>query len=99
MEILCGPAKRNHRGAMISRELFLHSLSLLREYLKSGDSGLDSAIEEAYRKNPWFIPEFSRHAIDAIADEFLDEEKCKLWLTQYSESTSFGKKVAIIMAV
>ena len=83
---------------MISRELFLHSLSSLKDYLKSGDAGLGSALEEAQIKNPWFIPEFSRLALDAIAEEFLDEARCSLWLEKYPEKNSLNKKVAIIMA-
>jgi hypothetical protein len=83
---------------MISRELFLHSLSSLKEYLQSGDPEIGSAIEEAHRKNPWFIPEFCRHAIDAIAEEFLDETNCNHWLKQYPEPSSLSKKVVIIMA-
>ena len=76
---------------MISRELFLHSLSSLKDYLKSGDAGLGSALEEAQIKNPWFIPEFSRLALDAIAEEFLDEARCSLWLEKYPEKNSLNK--------
>jgi len=83
---------------MMSRESFLISLRPLKEYLKSGDAELESAIGKAYGMNPWFYPHFTRHAIDAIADEFLDEEKCERWLKTYPVSTHPGKKIAIIMA-
>ncbi len=83
---------------MMSRKSFLHSLNPLKEYLKSGDAELENAIVKAYGMNPWFYPEFIRHAIDAIVDEFLDVEKCELWLNQYPLTTHWGKKIAIIMA-
>ena len=83
---------------MMWQEVFLSSLKPLRQYLKSNPPELDAAISEAYALNPWFIPEFSRLAIDAIADHFLDEEKCRQWLKNYTFSNHDPKKVVIIMA-
>lgn len=83
---------------MMSRTSFLKSLHPLQQCLKSGDAELENAIEKGYEHNPWFFPEFTRHALNAIADEFLDEVKCERWLDSYPPSKSSGKNIAIIMA-
>ncbi|HUR31259.1 MAG TPA: acyl-CoA reductase [Saprospiraceae bacterium] len=83
---------------MMSREAFLLSLHPLRQFLKLHDASLEKAIQDAHSKNPWFIPEFSQIAIHAIADLYLDVEKCRQWLTAYEFSSAKPKKVAIIMA-
>ena len=83
---------------MMTKQAFLNSLHPLRQFLKLHDSSLQKAIDDAHRANPWFIPEFSFNAIDAIADQYLDEEKCKQWLNAYDVSTKQSKRVAIIMA-
>ena len=83
---------------MIDRDAFLKSLLPLQQYLKLHDGNLELALQKAYSFNPWFIPEFSRHAIEAIADQFLDERKCSDWLSNYSKRNAQIKKVAIIMA-
>ncbi|MBK9984127.1 MAG: acyl-CoA reductase [Saprospiraceae bacterium] len=83
---------------MISRDLFLKSLQPLQQYLKSGDAELEHAIEKGYANNPWFFPDFTRHAIHAIADEFLDEVKCARWMDLYPKANQTGKNIAIIMA-
>jgi hypothetical protein len=73
-------------------------LQSLREYIQSNVAGLDDAISKAYELNPWFFPEFTRHAINAIAEEFLDREKCERWLGLYSKPKQAGKKIGLIMA-
>ncbi|MEP6795165.1 MAG: acyl-CoA reductase [Saprospiraceae bacterium] len=83
---------------MMSRASFLKSLNPFRQYLKSGDPELENAIEQGYAHNPWFFPDFTRHAINAIADEFLDETECERWLDPYPQSKQPGKNIAIIMA-
>lgn len=83
---------------MMSRISFLKSLHPLQQYLKSGDTEIENTIEQAYAHNPWFFPDFTRHAIKAIADEFLDEVKCERWLDSYPQPNQSGKTIAIIMA-
>ncbi len=83
---------------MMGQEGFLRSLQPLKQFLKSYPPDLENAISEAYTLNPWFIPEFSRQAIDSISDQFLDENKCRDWLKNYDFHCHNPKKVAIIMA-
>src|SRR5688572_8401975 len=83
---------------MTDQSIFLKSLHPLQSFLKLHDGRLEDAIQKAHSLNPWFIPEFTRHAIDAIADEYLDEQKCMQWLSTYPAKSLKPKKVAIIMA-
>ncbi len=70
----------------------------MQQYFTSGDTELEQAIEKGYANNPWFFPDFTRLAIKAIADEFLDQERCRRWMDSYPSSNQPGKNIAIIMA-
>lgn len=83
---------------MNAQEQFIESIHPLRQFLKLHDASLEEAIHKAHASNPWFIPEFSRIAIDAIADQYLDEVKCRKWMETYRLSSSEPKNVGIIMA-
>ena len=83
---------------MIVQESFLRSLKPLKQYLTSENPELDNAIHHAHAMNQWFIPDFSRRSINAIAEQFLDENKCREWLAKYPGSKDAQKKVAIVMA-
>src|SRR5688572_20344430 len=76
----------------------LKSLQPLREYLLSGDPALQDVIEKAHANNPWFTPEFIRHALTAIGNEYLDAKKVRNWSITYQTEDVPSKKVAIIMA-
>ena len=80
------------------QEKFIESLHPFRQFLKLHDASLEEAINKAHASNPWFIPEFSRTAVDAIANQYLDETKCKKWMETYLKSSSDPKDVGIIMA-
>ena len=96
MEVLCGPSKGN-TWAMSDATSFLRSLAALRDILTQDSPERDHVISNAYAANPWFTPEFTRQAMQAIAEEFLDEEKCAGWLFSYPTPQT-EKTVAIIMA-
>jgi len=97
VEILRGPSKRNI-GAMNNRTAFLQSLKPLKEILLSDAEILESQIDRAFRANPWFIPAFTKRSFDAIAEEFLDEQKCSQWIASYPSATGGPKRIAVIMA-
>jgi hypothetical protein len=97
MEVVCGPSKRNP-WAMTDRAAFLHSLKPLKELLLSDSSALEAQIERAYIANPWFIPAFTKWSIVAIAEEFLDAQKCEQWMSSYPVSAGGQKRIAVIMA-
>jgi hypothetical protein len=82
---------------MTLRSAFLQSLPVLQAYLKDNTAEVDSVIQRAYAANSWFIPEFSKLALHAIVEEFLDEHKVSKWISTYLASGKH-QKIAIIMA-
>ena len=68
---------------MTDHAAFLHSLRPLKDLLLSDSEALEAQIERAYIANPWFIPAFTKKSIVAIAEEFLDEQKCSKWMSSY----------------
>lgn len=83
---------------MMGENHFMESLHPLHAYLKLHDAALEAAIQKSHSINPWFIPEFTHRAINAIADQYLDEAKCKQWLESYSSSNGKPLRVGIVMA-
>ena len=58
---------------------------------------LQQDIITAGHKNPWFIPQFARLAIDAISNEMLTEEKLKTWLAKY-DVHEVNKTIGLVFA-
>lgn len=76
---------------------------LLGKYLLEQTSEWQNAIEVAERQNGWFTPAYTRMAADAIAYEFLREDKLVQWLDRYpaikaTDNTIPSKIVGIVMA-
>ncbi len=67
----------------------------LGTYLQENDEALQQVKENAYRQNPWFVPEFIDTAIKNIAIEFLDEEKLFQWIGHYSIQQTSTKPVTV----
>ena len=55
----------------------------LGAYLQTNNEALQQLKENAYRQNPWFVPEFIETAVKNIAVEFLQEDKLDKWVQQY----------------
>ncbi|MBP8085898.1 MAG: acyl-CoA reductase [Saprospiraceae bacterium] len=83
---------------MSSSASFLSSLPALRGLLTHPSQSLEDIIQKAFAANPWFIPEFTKAAIDSIATEFLDENACAQWISSYPQSSDTQKTIAVIMA-
>jgi hypothetical protein len=83
---------------MTNRDAFLDSLSSLKDFIIADSPERAIILQKAMSANPWFIPEFSIQAIDAIASEYLDADKCSSWMNSYPLNASAGKRVALIMA-
>ena len=83
---------------MMDRNSFLFSLPVMQEWLTSGTLEMDTILQKAYAANSWFIPEFTKDAIDAIANEFMDDNACAEWMASYPKNANTGKTVAVIMA-
>jgi hypothetical protein len=98
MEKLSDATQGNPRTKMTPGSSFLHSVELLKNYLQQPQPELEEVMAEAFGKNPWFYPDFVMKALNAIAEEFLDAEKCVTWLKYYPEKSHKAKTIAIIMA-
>jgi hypothetical protein len=57
------------------------------------DGSLEPVLARAKVENGWFIPENSRQSLEAIANELLDEEKLRKWITAYSIPDEWSEKV------
>jgi hypothetical protein len=74
----------------------LQNLSELGRRLKTSPD-LENEIVTTGEKNPWFVADFVRTALDAVMHEMLDEEKLKQWLSRY-ELKAVKKTVGLVMA-
>ena len=76
-------------------EVLLHLKDLILPSIKSPIKAL---IDEAYIKNPWFTPESSTKALNAIAEEYLDKNKLLEWLASYDIREPEQKRVGLVLA-
>lgn len=71
----------------------------LGEYITGGHANWEAAKQSAAEKNGWFTPEFTQHAADQIARNFLTREKLKKWVAHYHiDDNIASKNIGIIMA-
>ena len=75
-------------------EIFVELGRRLRSF--GQDEHSQRVLAAAVAANEWFSPEDIRRAIDAICEEYLDEEKLHSWSKNYTPCTP--RRVAIIMA-
>lgn len=76
-------------------------LSALGQSIKSDIKAnrIDALLDLANQQNPWFVPEFSLSAMQAVAEHFLDAAKLKAWLAKYKLAQSFtDKNVGLVQA-
>ncbi|MBT8235042.1 MAG: acyl-CoA reductase [Bacteroidia bacterium] len=81
--------------AFLSLGKILHSYSHGEVDTKS--ASLDSAIEKASQKNPWFTKDHCRQALSWWG-ECLTEDRITSWLSAYSLPVKNPKTVALVMA-
>lgn len=58
-------------------------LAELNKKIDTQSSKYNQIKEEAYIANNWFIPEYIDLAVNSIKVYFLDEEKLKIWISDY----------------
>jgi hypothetical protein len=83
---------------MSSSASFLSSLQSMRRLLTTPSQGVEDVVQKAFAANPWFIPEFTKSAIEAIATEFLDPAVFTRWISSYPKKSVAQKTIAVIMA-
>lgn len=74
-------------------------LAKLGDYLDSPNEKLDTVIHQTYLHNRWLTKENTQLALQAVRQEFLDENKLKTWVAQYNipKQTS-PQKIGLILA-
>ena len=83
---------------MTYREAFLSALPALRAVIRRHLAPDDELVLRAGGQNPWFTPEFTRVALQAIADDLLDEAACRAWLSRYPERSASPRRIGLILA-
>jgi hypothetical protein len=79
----------------------IHLLVTLGHYLRSGgDEDLEQAILLSFAENSWFTESNTRQALQALALEFLDEEKLRHWTAHYpiKSDAAPDKSIGLVMA-
>ena len=77
----------------------ISALIYLGEFLKSTDEYLEALMSRTEFNNAWFTLENQKKAIQAIAEEFLEEEKLRAWINAYQiKDTSSPFKVGLVLA-
>lgn len=77
-------------------EKAIRNLAELGKQLSTSED-LKEEIKNAVGKNPWFIEPFVQHAVDAVINEMLDEQRLKEWLKSY-ELRAVNKTIGLIFA-
>src|SRR4051812_28309592 len=77
----------------------INVLIKLGEYLQSDNEILESVKHRAHYENPWFTREFIDKAITNITQNFLQTDKLKAWIKNYTiKEDNSSKTVGIVMA-
>jgi hypothetical protein len=66
--------------------------------IKNDSDWIKDIVESAYIHNKWFTPANSAKALNAVADEFLNEEKLDHWLSPYQLVEANAKNVGLVLA-
>ncbi|WP_153800835.1 acyl-CoA reductase [Foetidibacter luteolus] len=72
----------------------------LGDYIKADNEEWQTAKQQAYVQNGWFVPGFINMATSNIAGFFLEREKLESWVKQYNlpEENANPKTVGLVMA-
>lgn len=71
----------------------------LGDYFKGNNSEWQAAKEQAYRQNPWFIPEYIDTAVNQITHAFLNQNALENWAAPFpSFNNNTAPEVGIVMA-
>jgi len=84
---------------MISRNRRINAFIRLGQFI--GDPANEETIAEwvagAKSRNNWFTPANVRSSLNAIAEQYLNEEKLKTWAESYPDPT-LSRKIGVVMA-
>ena len=72
----------------------------LSHYITGSSETFENIKAQAYRENPWFVPEFIEAAVKNIADYFLQQAPLEAWAQHYNipNNNTAPKTVGLVMA-
>lgn len=77
----------------------INLFAALGNYLKKNDADWQDAKDNAFRKNPWFTPEFIDIATENIIASYLQKDLLEKWAAYYKLDDNISpKNVGIVMA-
>lgn len=84
---------------MISRIQRINAFVNLGKFITNAQNApfIEEWIYRANSKNNWFTPQNVARSLDAIAGEYLNEDKLSTWAGNYGEVSS-PKKIGVVMA-
>ena len=100
--MLCKFAWLTNLAALTTLEAFVQ----LGHYLRARPELLDAYVQRTAHHNAWFTVENQWRMLDAIAEDYLSEDKLRAWATPYgidelgaaSAKTASAKTVGLVMA-
>ena len=82
---------------MTSLDTRISLLARLGQYLQSDAPEWEAACRQAVAQNSWFLAESIQQSADAIATRFLDQQKLRQWILQYTLPQE-PRTIGIVMA-
>lgn len=83
---------------MMNPDAFFTSLPRLQAKVLQWAEGADDLLRKAEAQNPWFTSSFSAAALQAIAEDYLDEVKCRAWRDRYPVEAQASRRIGLIPA-
>lgn len=83
---------------MMDREAYFASLAPLQAMLRNWVATDHPVLARAAGDNPWFIPSFVASSLTAIADDMLEENRNRQWLSAYPPTAGPSKRIGLILA-
>ena len=82
---------------MTSSDTRISLLARLGQYLLSAPPEWETACRQAVAQNSWFLEESIQQSANAIATQFLDQQKLRQWLSEYALPQT-PRTVGLVMA-
>ncbi|HHB78834.1 MAG TPA: acyl-CoA reductase [Saprospiraceae bacterium] len=76
----------------------IEALVRLGVLLDSNPESLDRAVQQAFVENRWFVPRNSYASVEAIRQEFLQEDALRKWVRHYDLENIRPRAVGLIVA-
>jgi hypothetical protein len=79
-------------------EFRINKLVQLGEYIIANEEELQAKVQLAYLNNNWFTKDNTQMMLSNVAKLYLNEDKLRKWVSNYSVKATNDKRVALILA-